>query len=146
MNLDKERIDMEKWNTQTLRTRPLEEMGAFFDNRAEIYNEVHLENISGGIESKQVIASFLSSNTKTIIDLGIGTGLELEEIFRLFPDAEVTGFDISENMLKQLKDRYPNENIQLHCASYLDADFVEDYYDAALSVMTLHHYNHKTET
>ena len=137
---------MEKWNTQTLRTSPLEEMSTFFDNRAEIYNEVHLENISGGIESKQVIASFLPSNTKAIIDLGVGTGLELEEIFRIFPDVEITGFDISENMLKQLKARYPNENIQLQCASYLSADFVSNYYDVALSVMTLHHYNHKVKT
>ncbi|MDR3165596.1 MAG: class I SAM-dependent methyltransferase [Synergistaceae bacterium] len=123
----------------------LEEMSAFFNSRSEIYNAVHLEHV-GGMESKQIIASFLPSHTKTIIDLGIGTGLELEAIFKRFPDAEVTGLDIAENMLKLLKESYPDKHIKLHCGSYLDYDFGNCRYDAALSVMTLHHYTHKTKT
>jgi tRNA (cmo5U34)-methyltransferase len=126
-------------------TEMLEEMSAFFNSRSEIYNAVHLEHV-GGMESKQIIASFLPSHTKTIIDLGIGTGLELEAIFKRFPDAEVTGLDIAENMLKLLKESYPDKHIKLHCGSYLDYDFGNCRYDAALSVMTLHHYTHKTKT
>lgn len=137
---------MAEWNTQTLRTNPLEEMGAFFNSRAERYNAVHIENIDGGMESKQIIASFLPEHIKTIIDFGIGTGLELEEIFKRFPAVEVTGLDISENMLQQLKESYPNKSISLRCVSYLDYNFGISCYDAALSVMTLHHYDHKTKT
>ena len=124
---------------------PLEEMSAFFNSRAEIYDSAHVEMIGGGIEGKNIIASFLPDHTKTIIDFGIGTGLELAEIFKRFPDIEVTGLDIAENMLKLLKENYPDKNICLHCASYLDYDFKNCRYDAALSVMTLHHYDHKTK-
>jgi tRNA (cmo5U34)-methyltransferase len=124
----------------------LEEMSEFFNNRAEVYNVVHVENIDGGIESKRIIASFLPDHTKTIIDFGIGTGLELEEIFRRFPDIEVTGLDIAENMLQLLKESYPDKNICLHCESYLNYEFGNCCYDAALSVMTLHHYDHETKT
>lgn len=123
----------------------LEEIGSFFNNRADVYNEVHLEHI-GGKESKNVIASFLPDHTKTIIDFGIGTGLELEEIFKRFPDAEVTGLDIAENMLKLLAESYPDKNITIHCASYLDYNFGNSLYDAAISVMTLHHYTHEIKT
>ena len=124
----------------------LEEMSAFFNTRAEIYNEKHVEGIAGGIESKQIIASFLPEHTKTIIDFGIGTGLELEEIFKRFPNVEVTGLDIAENMLKLLKETYPDKNIRARYASYLDYDFGKSGYDVALSVMTLHHYEHETKT
>ncbi len=49
------------WDSQTIRRRPLEEMSAFFNDRADRYNRVHLENIDGGIESKQIIASYCCS-------------------------------------------------------------------------------------
>jgi tRNA (cmo5U34)-methyltransferase len=125
-------------------TELLEEMSAFFNSRADSYNTVHLEHV-GGMASKQVIAAFLPSHTKAIIDFGIGTGLELEEIFKRFPDVEVTGLDIAENMLQLLKESYPGKNIKLHCESYLNFDFGHCHYDVALSVMTFHHYTHKTK-
>ena len=123
----------------------LEEMSAFFNERSDTYNTVHLEHV-GGIESKHVIASFLPEHTRTVIDFGIGTGLELEGIFKRFPNVEVTGLDIAGNMLNILKENYPGKNIKLHCQSYLDYDFGIDLYDAAISVMTLHHYTHEVKT
>ena len=123
----------------------LEEMSDFFNNRAKVYDEKHIENIDGGIESKRIIASFFPLHTKTMIDLGIGTGLELEAIFNRFPDIEVTGLDIAEDMLNLLIKKYPERKINLHCESYLDFDFGNCLYDVALSVMTLHHYNHQTK-
>jgi tRNA (cmo5U34)-methyltransferase len=124
----------------------LEEMSDFFNSRADDYNVVHVGHLDGGIESKNIIASFLPDHTKTIIDFGIGTGLELAEIFKRFPDVEVTGVDVAENMLQQLRESYPDKNIRLHCSSYFDFDFGKSCYDAAISVMTLHHYDHKTKT
>jgi len=134
-------IDMHKLvNNDTL-----EEMSNFFNTRAIIYEEKHLEHI-GGMESKQILASFFPPHTKTMIDLGIGTGLELEEIFKRFPEIEVTGLDIAENMLNLLKHKYPDRKLHLHCESYLDYNLGNCVYDVALSVMTLHHYNHQTKT
>lgn len=124
----------------------LEEMSAFFNERANRYDKVHIEHIGGGMESKKIIASFLPENTRALIDLGIGTGLELEEIFVRFPEAEVTGLDVAEDMLRQLRLKYTGRNITLYNASYLDFDLGSCAYDAALSVMTLHHYSHEVKT
>ena len=124
----------------------LEEMSTFFNNRAGIYDAVHPTHLGGGMESKHIIASFLPKHTKTIIDFGIGTGLELEAIYKRFPDIEVTGLDIAEKMLERLKEKYPDKNIKLFKESYLDFDFGDCRYDAAISLMTLHHYDHKTKT
>jgi tRNA (cmo5U34)-methyltransferase len=126
-------------------TSALEEMSDFFNSRAQIYEEKHLEHV-GGMESKQIIASFFPPHAKTMIDLGIGTGLELDTIFKRFPEIEVTGLDIAEDMLKLLIEKYPDRKINLYCESYLNYDFGNCLYDVALSVMTLHHYNHQTKT
>jgi len=125
--------------------KQLEEMSAFFNERAQRYNTVHLEHV-GGIETKHIVASFLPEFTDTIIDFGIGTGLELEGIYRRFPDVKVTGLDIAENMLQILRETYPDKGITLHNKSYLEYDFGYKLYDAALSVMTLHHYSHEVKT
>jgi len=124
----------------------LEEMSDFFNSRAQIYDEKHLEHIWGGMESKNVIASFFPPDTKTMIDLGIGTGLELEAIFKRFPDIEITGLDVAEDMLKLLQEKYPRRKIHLYCESYFDYNLGRNKYDVALSVMTLHHYNHQKKT
>jgi len=124
----------------------LVEMSEFFNDRAQIYDTVHIEHIDGGMESKNLLASFLPEHTNELLDIGVGTGLELEEIFKRFPEIKVTGLDISEKMLDLLKEKYPGKNIVVHRASYLDCDFGQSLYDAALSVMTLHHYGHRTKT
>ena len=124
----------------------LEGMSEFFNNRAGIYDAVHPTHLGGGMESKNIIASFLPEHTKTLIDFGIGTGLELEAIYKRFPNIEATGLDIAEKMLERLKEKYPDKNIKLFQKSYLDFDFGDCRYDAAISLMTLHHYDHKTKT
>jgi tRNA (cmo5U34)-methyltransferase len=133
-------------NSDDITTIPvLEEMSDFFNSRAGIYDEKHIEHIGGGMESKNIIPSFFPPHTRTMIDLGIGTGLELEAIFKRFPEIEITGLDIAENMLKILLEKYPDKKIRLHCESYLYYDLGHCLYDVALSVMTLHHYNYPTK-
>ncbi|MCL2002926.1 MAG: class I SAM-dependent methyltransferase [Oscillospiraceae bacterium] len=135
---------METKDIRTPGVQPLEEMSDFFNTRAGHYNTVHLGHV-GGMESKQIIASFLPGHTKTVIDFGIGTGLELEGIFERFPHVEVTGLDIAENMLQLLRETYSDKNIHLHCTNYFEVDFGIELYDAAISVMTLHHYTHEVK-
>jgi tRNA (cmo5U34)-methyltransferase len=102
-------MELQDKGEDNLKTTKLEEMSEFFNSRAKIYDEKHIEHIGGGIESKHIIASFFPPYTKTMIDLGIGTGLELEAIFKRFPEIEITGLDIAENMLKLLREKYPDK-------------------------------------
>lgn len=124
----------------------LEEMGAFFDARCETYDEVHTNGIDGGLESKRVPALYLPENCQTLLDLGIGTGLELEAIFERFPELSITGVDLSPNMLELLREKYPGKDIELHPMSYFDFDMGDSRYDSVLTVMTLHHYTHEVKT
>lgn len=122
----------------------LEEMGSFFDARSEDYDQVHVGHI-GGIESKKILKNYLPEGCGNLIDLGIGTGLELEAIYERFPDIKVTGIDLSREMLKKLQQKYPDKEMKLICGSYFDFDMGCEQYDAALTVMTLH-YTHEVKT
>ena len=76
----------------------------------------------------------------TVLDLGCGTGLELEEYFSVNPQAKVTGIDMTESMLDLLKKKFPDKDITTICSSYFDVPFGKELFDAAVSVESLHHF------
>lgn len=76
----------------------------------------------------------------SVVDLGCGTGLELEEYFKVNPDACVTGIDLSEAMLNVLAEKFSDRNIKLINVSYFDFPFEPESFDAAVSVESLHHF------
>ena len=85
------------------------------------------------------LPDYLPAGTKRLLDLGVGTGLELESIYRRFPSAELVGIDLSETMLAELRRKYPEKGIKTVCADYFTAELGTGY-DAAVSVESLHHF------
>ncbi len=73
--------------------------------------EINLRRIRKTYMEKKTLGDSLDKETKKILDLGAGTGLELIHVFELFPSAEVTVIDISENMLEELKKRNFAEHV-----------------------------------
>ncbi len=119
----------------------LEEMASFFENRLVGYDAHMLADIAGASEFYPFTAAQLPVGTDcAILDLGCGTGLELEEYFALNPSASVTGIDLSKGMLSELKKKFPNKSLRLICDSYFDAPFGVHCFDAAVSVESLHHF------
>jgi tRNA (cmo5U34)-methyltransferase len=60
-----------------------------------------------------------------LLDLGCGTGLELEGLFEKYPGIQVTGIDLSPKMLERLREKFPGKDINLLCGSYFDVSFDE---------------------
>ena len=125
----------------------LEKMDDFFAARVDGYDDHMKTNIDGASEFYAYTASLLPKAAGcTVLDLGCGTGLELEEFFAINPGAKVTGIDLSEAMLNALKAKFPDKALTLVCASYFDAPFGENVYDAAVSVESLHHFTAEKKT
>lgn len=127
------------------RKRAPEEMSAFFTARAGDYDTVHVNNI-GGFDCYIETAKYIPEHAQCLLDLGCGTGLELGEIFKRFPELAVTGIDLSKTMLEKLKEKFLSRNIKTYHMSYFDYDYPYEAYDAAVSVMTLHHFSHEEKT
>ena len=119
----------------------LEKMGDFFDSRTEGYEEHQLNTIDFAKEFYPFTAGCLPEESGTkILDLGCGTGLELDEFFAINPDAKVTGIDLAAGMLNELKKKFSDKDINLILGSYFDVPFGEAQFDAAVSVESLHHF------
>ena len=114
----------------------LEKMGEFFDARLEDYEAHQLECIEAAREFYPYTASLLPGGK--ILDLGCGTGLELDFYFRDHPGADVTGIDLAPGMLRVLREKYPG--MTLIEGSCFDVDLGRECFDAALSVESLHHF------
>lgn len=125
----------------------LEKMGDFFDNRLKGYEEHQLTCIEGAREFYPFTAGCLPlGENVNILDLGCGTGLELEFYFKLNPVAKVTGIDLAPGMLAALKEKFSDKDITLIRGSYFDVPFPENYYDAVVSVESLHHFTKEQKT
>ena len=124
----------------------LEGMDEFFRRRVDDYDRHMLEEVEGCREGYQKMAELLRPGIRELLDLGCGTGLELEMIFSRCPQVQVTRIDLSEAMLRKLREKYPDRPLRTVCGSYLDRDFGEARYDAAVSFQTLHHLSHEEKT
>lgn len=119
----------------------LEKMDDFFAARVDGYDDHMRTNIEGSSQFYAYTASLLPKEPDCkVLDLGCGTGLELEAYFAVNPCASIIGIDLSEDMLDALKAKFPEKNLTLIHASYFEAPLGEKTFDAAVSVESLHHF------
>ena len=119
----------------------LERMNKFFNKRIDGYEEHQLNVIEGAKEFYPYTAECLPiRDGAKVLDLGCGTGLELDFYFRRNPTAKITGIDLEEDMLKVLKDKFSDKELVTICGSYFDISFEKECYDAIVSVESLHHF------
>ncbi len=127
--------DLKQWLHDTSDS-PLEEMSDFFTKRLDGYEE----HMSVWEKSYQLFAESLPLGCQKILDLGCGTGLELDQIWQRYPDIDVTGVDLCQSMLDSLLEKHSNKNLTTVCQDYFQYDFGYGKWDAIISFESLHHF------
>ena len=127
--------ELKQWLNDTA-DDPLEEMSGFFEKRLDGYEE----HMSVWEKSYQIFAGILPSECQQILDLGCGTGLELDKIWENNPDIEVTGVDLCQAMLDKLLEKHPDKHLVTVCQDYFKYDFGYSKWDAVISFESLHHF------
>lgn len=121
----------------------LEEMSSFFDQRADTYDNHMLNELDLEVFYSE-IAKCIPLGRENIrgLDLGCGTGLEIERVFEVYPDVHVTGVDLSQKMLDIFKNKFIGKEKQLNliCNSYFNVEFGKESFDFVLSTYSLHHF------
>ena len=108
MSIQQEYLDLKQWLEET-EGEPLETMGAFFDRRIGSYEE----HMSPWKRHYEWLAGLISPLTRTLLDIGCGTGLELDSIYKKIPELQVTGIDLSAEMLAVLRQKHPHKSLTL---------------------------------
>ena len=117
----------------------LERMDAFFEARLKGYDEHMLTAIEGAAEFYPFTAALLpAAANASVLDLGCGTGLELDAILAVRPHLHVVGVDLCADMLSRLHQKHPQA--ETVCADYFTHDLGERCYDAVINFETLHHF------
>ena len=117
-----------------------EPMRMYFDSRADSYDQIHMrEDICWGIGIRNKVAAMLPVSTKDILDMGAGTGIELEGILKRFPSARILCVDLSPKMLALLKRKFIGENVVAQEGDFRWLNSPDNSFDAVVSVMALHH-------
>lgn len=127
--MEKNTEEFRRWLEAT-RDEPLESMAGFFDARTEQY-EAHMAPWTA---QYQWMARELPSGTRRLLDLGCGTGLELDCIFRRLPDLEVTGVDLAGGMLDLLRRKHRDKALTLVQADYFAWEPESGPFDAVVAL------------
>ncbi|MFQ8831664.1 MAG: class I SAM-dependent methyltransferase [Ruthenibacterium lactatiformans] len=127
--------ELKQWLAQT-RDEPAEDMNGFFAARVDTY-EAHM---SVWDKAYGRVAELTPGDCGPLLDLGCGTGLELDRIFARWPELAVTGVDLCAAMLEKLRAKHAGRQLELRCADYLAMDLGAEQYGAVVSVESLHHF------
>lgn len=120
-----------------------ETMDKFFSARIDGYEDHMKESPTYEAEQAQLAEQFdVTSEPVTILDLGCGTGMEIEYILRRVPNARFVCIDLCKEMLDRLEQKYAEvmDQITIIHASYFDYDFGEEAFDYAVAAQTMHHW------
>lgn len=133
--INKDYLELKKWYEETAEER-CEEMGAFFERRISDYEE----HMSRWAWHYRRVAELIPDGAETLLDVGCGTGLELDRIFERRPELRVTAVDLSDGMIAELMRKHGHRALEVIRGDYFSADLGESRFDAAVSVESLHHY------
>ena len=117
-----------------LKTRN-DENKEFFAQRVVEYDEVH----KPFMETKKMLTESIDVKPTKVIDLGAGTGLELIEFFKKYPDSRVRAIDLTQEMLDKIKERDFSDKVDIVCGDFFECDFGKDN-DVIMSTSALHHF------
>lgn len=137
--MEKIYIETKNWLQENL-NNPAEKMDAFFEARIDNYENIHMRNWG---DVYDVVPDYLPKDINTLLDVGCGSGLELDSIYKEYPKIKVTGIDVCKAMLDKLRQKHNDKDIKLIQEDYFIYPFEKQQYDVVLSVQSLHHYKYE---
>lgn len=134
-NIEQYMQELKSWLAET-EDDGLEEMGEFFTARVSGYEE-HMEIWE---KAYQRMTELIPLESRKILDLGCGTGLELDAIWQRRSDIDIAGVDLCQSMLDKLIKKHSDKPLKTICADYFQYDMGSKVWDTVISFESLHHF------
>lgn len=115
----------------------MNESKKYYDLLASVYDKA--TEIPGAWNPPRIIYDAIKnrvSNQSKILDIGVGTGQSIAEIYSQGQYKEIYGVDVSPNMLDICRVKYPNVKLS-QIFSIRDIEKIDDYFDIVISSGTI---------
>lgn len=114
---------------------------AFYDGLSPRYDAAILRCVPRYAEMLWAILRYIPDDLRPrrILDLGIGSGNLSEAVLARYPDATVTGVDVSGEMLGLARTRLPGDRVRLVQGDFRELDFEDGSFDLVVSSISIHH-------
>jgi len=126
--------------SEDLYTEKSEVQKHYYNETAQKYDSWHIDPPSAKIVdtwNSENLRKFLNRQTvKRTLELGCGTGRLANSLFWL--SSEVYGVDISREVLKIAKEKYPK--LKLTCSEVINLPYENNYFDMVIINGSLHHF------
>ncbi len=114
-----------------------------YDRRWSFYINTTISETLNRLQKHQALRIESNPNPK-ILDLGCGTGILIEKLLTLFPQAEVYGIDPCQEMLEIARQRLPRA-VDLKLGNAEGLDWGDNSFDMVISTNAFHYFrNPKT--
>jgi len=118
-----------------------------FDDWAPTYEDSRIQRIRDGIhESLADWVGGAGLEPKRILDVGCGTGALMRRMVERFPAAELTGVDVSPNMVAQARERLPKGlNVNFVEGPAEKLPFEDGQFDLVVTTICFHHWQSRVK-
>jgi ubiquinone/menaquinone biosynthesis C-methylase UbiE len=113
-----------------------------YDDLADKYEDMKVQSIRDKIHTGFLdwLAKSGITEPKRILDVGCGTGALLRAFAQRFPDAELTGVDISPKMLQEAEARQTDGRAKFLQAPAEELPLEDGQFDLVVSTICFHHW------
>lgn len=113
----------------------------FYDGLSPRYDAAILRCVPRYKEMLWAILRYIPDDLapRRILDLGVGSGNLSEVVVDRYPEAVVTGLDISKEMLALARARLPADRVNLVRSDFRELGFKDASFDLAVSSISIHH-------
>lgn len=113
-----------------------------FDREARVYDRTARASMPGYMDLHRTLIGgipFLPTRRFRVLELGVGTGTLTALILSGFPHAELTGIDLSHQMIARARTKLRPYRGRVELIAGDLGDFPQRPYDAVLSALAIHH-------
>lgn len=113
----------------------------FYDGLSARYGEAILRCVPRYHEMLWAILRYVPDDLRPtrILDLGVGSGNLARAALERYPEARLTGVDLSGEMLARAREALPPDRVQFVRRDFRDLDFADGSFDLVVSSISIHH-------